>query len=293
MEKFHIKDTDQFFLYDKYSEDDVIGIGTLNGGGDLFLIDTQEMTAARLPEQYQKTRIFYYPEVGGYKDGLIMVSLLGEIDLQYHHVYHGSAGLWGWIDTDFNVIIPPEFPFAFHFSRGKALVCKGEWGMKPLMSQHEDLPEMSDEYYQRLDDKVHTYWCDDERWGVIDTQGNELVPCRFNELTPITGSNTLYLAHTGSWSVCNYCVFDEASQAEILRLDFDFDMGYMFNELFVTPENLLVFVEHQSGKGKDFIWVYDLAEHKYIAYHKVYKERTYMGRKKVIVQKDGRDIVVF
>ena len=44
------------------------------------------------------------------------------------------------------------------------------------------------------------------------------------------------------------------TKEEILELDFNFDAGYMFNDMFVSEDNLF-FVDHLAGEGKDLIYV--------------------------------------
>ena len=52
-------------------------------------------------------------------------------------------------------------------------------------------------------------------------------------------------------------------------------------------------MDHLPGEGEDLVYVYDLNEKKYLAYAESYKERTLNGESKVIINKDGRDIIVF
>lgn len=58
------------------------------------------------------------------------------------------------------------------------------------------------------------------------------------------------------WSLWN---IDVNEQCVILKLDFTFDMGYMFNECFVAEGNL-VFINHVPDESTDYIYVYGLNE---------------------------------
>ncbi|MGI6029155.1 MAG: WG repeat-containing protein [Candidatus Heteroscillospira sp.] len=274
--RFHYDDGPEVFKYES-NEDDGFAVGTirdLDPADPLYLFDTRNKVAVTIPEQYQHTPIYCYPSCGGYSEGMVMVSTMGELDLQYHHNRQACAGMWGWLDTELNIVIEPQYVFALNFYGGRALVCKGEWGIK------------------EVDGKTR-YWCENEQWGVIDKNGKDIVPCKFDELYEIENTDRLYFVHEGGWDNGHYAVFDIQKQKIILELDFDFDMGYMFNECFVDENDLLVFVNHLPGEGEDLIYVYDLQEKKFIAYADSYTERTFNGQSRVVVQRDGHDIIVF
>ena len=256
--------------------DDGFGVGriyNLDPQNPLYLLDKNTYTAITLPEKYQNTQIGIVPFYGGYSEGRVMVSLLGDIDLQYHHNRRGCAGMWGWLDNKLSEVIPPQYIFAMNFEGGRAIVCKGEWAVN----------------------EKDKYWCEDERWGVIDLNGNEVIPCKFDELYEIGGTDRLYFIHEGGWDNGHYGIFDIVEQAVILELDFDFDMGYMFNECFVAEKDILVFDEHLPGEGKDLITAYDLHVKKYLLHQKENTDRTYNGEKTLTVKNEetGMDVIVF
>lgn len=88
---------------------------------------------------------------------IIMVSLYDEMNLCYHHNRSGCAGMWGWVDRDFNVVIKPQYIFAEQFQGGYANVSRGKW-----MPQENGM-----------------YDWEGEAWGVIDTTGKEVIPCKY------------------------------------------------------------------------------------------------------------------
>ena len=258
-------------------DEDGFGLGhisDLDPRNPLYLLDRNTMTARTLPEEFWDTPIFIEPFCGGYSEGRIMVSTLRDLDLQYHHELHGSAGMWGWLDKDFNEVIPPQYPYALNFVDGQAIVCKGEWDIKE-------------------ENGKKSYWCEHEAWGVIDKDGKEIIPCAYDELHDIDGTSRLYLVHEGGWDDGHNAIYDIEEHDVILELDFEFDRGYMFNECFVTDKNILVFMDHQAGEGLDYLYAYDLIEKKFLAYKEEYRERTYNGKSRVVVKKDGEDIIVF
>lgn len=265
-----------FVLQHNYSDDGyAVGrISNLDPSDPLYLLDRNTMLARKLPDVYQNTQIILYPSCGGYTEGRIMVNTVGELDLRYHHNFMGCSGMWGWLDTDFHVVIEPQYVFAMNFYDGQAIVCRGNWSVTEKDGREQ-------------------YWCDNEQWGVIDPDGNEIVPCEYDELYRIENTNRLFFVHQGGWEKGNYAIYDIERNQVILELDFDFDMGYMFNQCFLTDDDLLVFVEHQPGEGLDLLYAYDLQKEQYLAYRMDYTERTFRGEKRVVIQKDGEDIIVF
>ncbi|MBQ8536453.1 MAG: WG repeat-containing protein [Clostridia bacterium] len=268
LKKIKLFPDDRTFIRD--GNDDGFGCGTINDDGHLYLIDENDQEAYLLPDCYANTHICLYPSCGGYRDGLIMVSLLGELDLQYHHNLYAASGLWGWIDLEGNEVISPQYVYAMHFWNGRAVVCRGKWSV----------------------DENGRYWCENEQWGIIDQLNNEIVPCQYDELFEIDDTEQYVLCHKDGWKDGCNCIYDIERQQEILDLDFDFDNGYMFNSCFYT-DGCIFFDEHIPGGGIDYIYVYSVVKGEWIAYREPYTEREYNGQKKMVVQKDGKDIIIF
>lgn len=268
MKSVQIKDNDYVFIRDGGKNG--IGCGSLNNDGQLYFINQPEGVALQLPEKYKNTPIIIYHPCGGYQEGLIMVSLLGEIDLQYHHTFYDTAGIWGWIDLEGNEVIPPQYVFAMSFFNGRAIVCKGDWN---------------------IDGNGH-YWCENEQWGIIDKTGKEILPCRFDEIFDIENTDRFILCHEGGWQNGHNCIFDIETGNVILTMDFDFDNGYMFNECFYS-DGCIFFDEHQPGEEVDYIYAYSVEDKKWIAYHEKYEQRELNGHTKMVVNKDGKDIIIF
>lgn len=268
MKKTFINTNDRVFICD--GGDDGIGCGSINNDGHLYFIDESKAEAIMLPDKYKDTPIILYHPCGGYQEGLIMVSLLGEIDLQYYHTFSDTAGMWGWIDLDGNEVIPPQYVFAMSFFNGRAIVCKGDW----------------------IINEAGLYWCNNEQWGIIDKSGKEIVPCRFDEIFDIEGTDRFILCHEGGWNNGHNVVFDIETQQVVISMDFDFDNGYMFNECFYS-DGCICFDEHEPGEEMDFIYIYSVEEKKWIAYHEKFEQRELNGQTKIVVNKDGQDIIVF
>ena len=268
LKKIQISSSDDVFIAD--GNKDGFGCGTVNDDGKLYLIDEKNKSAYLLPEKYWQTPLYLIPPCGGYRDGRIMVSLLGRIKLQYFHELYGAAGLWGWIDLEGNEIISPQYLFALHFSGDTAVVCKGEWSV----------------------DENGEYWCDNELWGEIDRNGNEVTPFRFNEINNIENTERYMFCHEGGWEKGYYCIYDKESGEVISKLDFDFDISYMFNECFFE-NGLIVFDEHIPGKETDYIYAYSIEKRKWVVYREEIKNREFNGKSRMSVNKDGEEIIIF
>lgn len=268
LKRICLSDADKVFI--RQHAEDGRGCGDINDDGHLYFIDETNHVAYQLPDEYKYTPLILYHPCGGYQDGLIMVSLMNRPDLQYHHTFYDTAGMWGWIDLDGEVVIKPQYIFAMSFYNGRAIVCKGQWAV----------------------DDNGRYWCDEEKWGIIDRTGKEIVPCLYDEIFDIDNTDSYVLCHKNGWkNGCN-CVFDIHSGTEVFDMDFDFDNGYMFNSCFYSNGDI-VFTEHEPGGGVDYIFAYGLAEKRWLLYHEEYRERTLNGKTKIVVQKDGQDIIVF
>ena len=277
IEKFNYTGMNAFVRQSDYDESGfAVGhISNLDPQNPDYLLDKNTMTAMVIREKYQQTPVGIYPFYGGCSEGLVMVSEMGEVDLQYHHNRGPCAGVWGWLDTNLNVVIEPKYVYAMNFWNGRAMVCKGEWSTKTT------------------EDGKEQYWCENEQWGVIDRNENEIVPCRFDEIYEIDDTDRLYFVHEGGWENGHYAIYDIKENAIILVLDFDFDMGYMFNECTVTDDNILVFDEHVPGEEKDLIYAYDLVGKAWIAHGDELTGRTLNGETRSVVHKDGKDIIIF
>ena len=258
-----------------WNEDEETGwkIGRNEETREMFLYNDAEKIMKQIPTEFSETQFHIYPACGGLSDNLIMVSTLGEIDVKYYHKMMGSAGMWGWIDYDMNVIIEPKYVYATNFYDGKARVCRGEWTV----------------------DEDNKYWCENEQWGIINVQGKEIVPTVYDMIYPVDNSTNLFVVHKGGWKEGHHCVYDIEKGEEVLELDFDIDMNYMFNECFwIEENNYVVFMEHLLGQGCDLLSIYDLNNEKWVAYQQEYHERTLNGEKVInVTTHDGMEIHVF
>lgn len=116
-----------------------------------------------------------YKHIRPCKDRMFAASLMNEINfmskaefrLAYFHDDESIAGNWGFVNANGIEVIPPQYIFAHDFEDGIALVCKGKW-----------------EYKDKWDDRDTTWgwWSEEMLWGFIDKEGNEVIPCIYDEI---------------------------------------------------------------------------------------------------------------
>ncbi len=122
-------------------------------------------------------------KLSGYMcDGMLPVStlLMPQVDLSLWSDGDFLAGQWGYIDGKGKEIIAPQYIYANYFVDGLAVVCKGQWYIK------------SD----------NSYWCDEQLWGVIDVDGNEVIPCQYEGMQVFCDTSEFYRVYSnGKWGV--------------------------------------------------------------------------------------------
>lgn len=260
---------DRIFIRDEGKND--CGCGSVNNDGHLYYIDQSKNKAYLLPDKYKDTPIILYHPCGGLSDGMIMVSLLGEIDLQYHHTFFDVAGLWGWLDLDGNEIIEPQYVYAMSFFEGRAIVCKGTWSVN----------------------EQGRYWCNNEAWGIIDRSGNEIVPCTYDEIFDIENTDRYILCHKGGWKNGCYCIYDIEEKAELVDLTFAFDNGYMFNSCFFSNGHI-IFDEHLAGEEQNIIRIFNVEAGMWVVDGQTRQCEEFSGKTKITAKTaDGEEIIVY
>ena len=238
MKKIEKIDLNNVFIK-QYDYVDNKAVGTIGDSDELYLIDRANQTAYLLPEKYQNTPIIIYHPCGGYDDsGLIMVSLLGEIDLSYYHDLYDVAGLWGWINLDGKEVIKPKYVYAMNFCGDYAIVCKGNWTV----------------------DSNGKYWCYNEQWGVIDKNENEIVPLMYDdELTFVSEDKVAVKdghSENGKWIDGTWRIYEISQGKEIFKTD-----------------DSLRYSEYKDG----YLTIYDGTDDSYYIYDFVNDEYLFKG----------------
>lgn len=220
------------------AEDFNDGKARVNRGGTWFFIDKK---GKETPIE-QKNNNTNYQEVCEFSEGLCRVSTLKLrfMDLAYHSDYEDIAGTWGYINEAGLEVIAPQYIYANDFENGIAIVCKGKWTLDP-----------------KWDNECNTnrYWTDDELWGGIDKDGNEVIPFIFDEIKSTWDTDGIYLAHYGGWKEGKWGVIN--SRGEWLAEPIFEDLGYEYQDG--------LFTFYASDKWSDPpMGVYDIKQHKVI-----------------------------
>ncbi|MBR2246655.1 MAG: WG repeat-containing protein [Bacilli bacterium] len=258
MEKIENINLDEVFNKQEDYIDDK-AVGHYKNDGKLYLIDRKNKVAYLLPEKYQNTKIILYHPCGGYDDsGMIMVSLLGDIELSYYHDLSDTAGMWGWIDLDGNEVITPKYVYAMNFFGDYAIVCKGDWTV----------------------DSNGKYWCNNEQWGVIDKNEKEVVPIKYDDEITFVSEDKVAVKdghfEDDKWIDGTWRVFDIKQGKEIF-----------------TTEDSLRYSEYKDGylticDSECHIYLYDFETDTYLFNGEKYDEIEIVGRDKFVKTKDDR-----
>ena len=172
-----------------YIDDFYEGLAEARRRDKWFLVDK---TGKETPD-LQKNAASQYQDAGERSEGMCKVSLLkmDEMDLAYHS--DNSPGIWGFINEDGVEVIKPQYIYADNFCNGIALVCKGEWTID-----------------KKWDNRYNTgkYWTEEELWGAIDKEGNEVIPFIFDEIHLFYNVDDVFFAHYGGWETGHWGVID-------------------------------------------------------------------------------------
>lgn len=180
-----------------------------------------------------------YQEVGNYFEGMCRVSTLKlrARDLAYHSDYDYIAGIWGFVNEVGEEVIPPQYIYAEDFEDGIAPVAKGKWTIDPKWGNS-------------------CYWTEEEFWGAIDKDGNEVIPFIFDEIKHFFNRSDLFMAHYGGWENGLWGVIDKKGTwlAEPIFADLDYES---WNDL------IIFYAEYTEDTGDNpLVGIYDLTNKK-------------------------------
>lgn len=181
-----------------------------------------------------------YPAVGIFSEGMCAVSTedYSEMDMAYFSDYEFAAGWWGYVNSDGKEVIPPQYIFAFEFNDGLAIVCKGKWEMD-------------------FEGHKGRYGSKEELWGMIDKEGNEVVPCIYDEIRDKWHDNTPYIIHSGGW---------ENGKWGVLNRDGTWLLEPIFDEVdYEYSDGLAVVSDGSRDDSNELLYgVYDIYQKKWI-----------------------------
>ena len=192
-----------------------------------------------------------YEEIGKFSDGLCKVSVkdVTRRGLAYHTDYYDIAGIWGYINEQGEEVIKPQYIYADNFTNGIARVCKGKW--KPV------------------EENDKKYWSDKELWGFIDTAGNEIIPCIYDEIGTLQDDKYIIADFEGKWGVLDLkgnWILEPIYLSKLYYQDYDY--VEIYNEDATASD---------VWNDECFIGLYDLKEKRIVCEPK-YQDISVLGR---------------
>jgi len=200
-----------------------------------------------------------YKMVQEESQGLVAVSELyldSHEDAAFATVDHwGACGQWAYIDKSGKEVIPPLYGVAYpHNKQGHAIVSKAKWEYRADWKQRNN-----------KDEDFAGYWSEDyNSFGIIDTEGNEVIPCIYDEVHQVENSDRFYYVIRDDGENDYEAIFDIKAGQEILKLDSHFCCGYMGNSIYISDEGYLVLEDNLSDDDKTQISIYDFAKQGWI-----------------------------
>lgn len=203
------------------------------GGKDYFIDKVGKETLIVSPSGRR------YEEICDFAEGLCRVSVLKlrSGDLQYYSDHESAAGIWGYVDESGKEIISPQYIYAYDFCDGIAFVCKGEW--------------MRDE--KRDNSRYQT---EEELWGAIDKNGNEVIPCIFDDFQSLDEETEIFAVHFGGWENGKWGIINKKGEWVVEPVFEDID--------YVYTDGLIAFYNDSKWNDDSLIGVYDIRNQKVV-----------------------------
>ncbi len=93
------------------------------------------------------------------------------------HIYEMWPGHWGYMNKMHELVIEPQFAFSSLFRHDRAIVARGKFEYREDWKFDESSNNNS---------LYKGFWTAEEKWGVIDSAGKEIVPCIYEDVSEIT-----------------------------------------------------------------------------------------------------------
>lgn len=163
------------------------------------------------------------------------------MDLAYHSDYDQIAGTWGFVNESGEEVIPPQYIYANDFENGIAIVAKGKWTIDP---------KWDNKYNQGR------YWTEEELWGAIDKDGNEVIPFIFDEIKHFFDRSDMFMVHYGGRKDGHWGVID-CKGNWLAEPTFE---GFSYE---TWKDRILFYAEDPDATGDGLpMGIYDLAQKK-------------------------------
>lgn len=127
-----------------------------------------------------------YTDIEFFSEGLCRVSAMPATEKELVRRSRSSdlAGIWGYINQKGEETVKPRFVYAEDFLDSFAVAAKGKWV---------------------FDKENFDYIAKDVRWGVIDKNGNEVIPFEFSSIKRMLSDRSMFAVCTGEgrWGVAD------------------------------------------------------------------------------------------
>ena len=234
------------------------GYASVYDGNEWLYVD-KKGNEIRLKKRYEK--------LGNFSDGMALVSTMSinRNDLRYGTDYEDNIGNWGYINTRGEEIIKPQYIYAFGFEKDRAIVAKGKWEKK-----------------KKWNNKC---WTEKELWGVIDKNGNEIIPCLYDEIREFMNDDfsmcaDYYQVHVGGWKEGKWAIADRNGNFITEPIFEDYSYDY-YNGL-ITFREKNTFEDIPLG-------VYDLKENK-VLFEPQFEDVTFLDDGNIRVEVFDQDL---
>ena len=168
--------------------------------------------------------------------------------------WHYEPGLYGYIDGNGHEIVEPKYIWAEYFSETdhRAIVCAGKWETAKRMEDGE-VREVT--------------WSNQMLFGMIDTEGNEVVPCKFDEIRRIAGCTDKYFAHTGGFKNTNIArdLMGMVGKWGVIDAAGNWIVEPMFENCPRSARGNVIRIDDPDNKG-----FYDIVKKEYLSFDKDY-----------------------
>lgn len=237
------------------------GYAPVYDGNEWLYVDNKG-EELRLENKYERIECF--------SDELARVSSLNInrlFSLAYYSEYSDNAGTWGYVDKTGKEVIKPQYIYAFDFINDRAIVAKGKWTIDK---------KWDNEY------KQGKYWTEEELWGVIDKNGNEIIPCVYDEIRCFINNDNdqticedYYQVHVGGWQEGKWAIIDRNGNFVTEPIFEDYSYDY-YKGMFVFGE-------------KDKYGIYDLKTNK-ILFESQFDDVSFLEDDNIFVEVIDKDL---
>jgi hypothetical protein len=163
----------------------------------------------------------HYCHYGCFSEGLCRVNIwwTGSPEEAYSYDDEGQ-GMWGFVNEKGDEAILPQYKYVYDFNHGVAIACTSEWTT--------DSKEINGGI-------ASGNWAGKDFWGIIDRNGNEVIPFLYDEIKHMNETNDILMVHTGGWEEGHWGVMDKTGKwiAEPIFGQIDYDY---WNGLFAFME---------------------------------------------------------